>query len=457
MRRSSRCESRARLRYTLATLAAAAALVVAALTLSGDRTLAVIYLGATAAAFVLLRLVALAIMFLARKAPRARDFALRLAIGNIHRPGALTPSIVLSLGLGLALLVALALIDGNIRGALKAGGSGPAPSFFFLDVPSAKAADFAQFVTAQAPDGKLNLVPMLRGRIIKLKGLSTDLARPKESAAWALRGDRGITFADAPPAGSTLLEGQWWPRDYAGAPLISLESEVADGLGLEIGDEIAVNVLGRVITGTVANIRKVNWRTIGINFVLVFSPNAFAGAPYHDLATLTFPQGGDAAREARLLRATAAAFPAVTSLRVKDALEAASALVAQLAAAIRGASSVALLASILVLGGAAAAGRQARIHDAVVLKTLGATRGRLLAVLIYEYGLVGCATALFGVAAGAAAAYGVTRNVMDLDFTFYWGPALGAAGAALLFTVCLGLIGTWRVLGRKPAPYLRDL
>jgi putative ABC transport system permease protein len=449
--------ARTRLRYRLATLAAACALLAAALLLSSDRFLAAIYLGATAAAFVLLRLVALGIMIVARKTPHARDFALRLAIGNIHRPGALTPSIVLSLGLGLALLVALALIDGNIRGALNAGESGMAPSFFFLDVPSGKAEDFAQFIAAQAPDGQLKLVPMLRGRIVKLNGLSADLARPKESAAWALRGDRGITFADALPAGSTLVKGQWWPKDYAGPPLISLESEVADGLGLKIGDEIAVNVLGRVITGAVANIRKVNWRSIGINFVLVFSPNTFAGAPYNDLATLTFPQGGDPARETSLLRATAAAFPAVASLRVRDALEAANALVAQLAAAVRGASSVALLASMLVLGGAAAAGQQARIHDAVVLKTLGATRRRLLAALLYEYGLIGSATALFGLAAGAAAAYGVTRKVMDLDFTFFWGQALGAAGAALLFAVGLGLIGTWRVLGRKPAPYLRDL
>ncbi len=299
---------------------------------------------------------------------------------------------------------------------------------------------------------------MLRGRIVRLNGLPADSAHPKESVAWVLQGDRGITFADAPPEGSTLVKGQWWPKDYAGPPLISLESEIAEGLGLRIGDEIGVNVLGRTITGKVANIRKVNWRKLGINFVLVFSPNSFEGAPYSDLATLTFPAGGRDARETSLVRETAAAFPAIAALRVKDALDAASALVAKLAVAIRGASSVALVASILVLGGAVAAGQQARIHDAVVLKTLGATRPRLLAAALYEYGLIGLLRRPLrrrGRRRG-----GLWRHAQIDGHGLYVSVAAGAwrrpAGASR-HPCSWGLIGAWRILGRKPAPYLRDL
>lgn len=449
--------ARPRLRYIAFTLAAASGLIAAVFAFTADRTLAWIYLAATLAAFALLRGIALLIMIAARRMPRARHLALRLAVANIHRPGALTPSVVLSLGLGLALLVALTLIDGNIRAELKSGLPGATPSFFFLDIQNAKAGAFAEFLQAHAPDGKIAFAPMLRGRIVKLNGLAADAAQPKASAAWVLQGDRGITFADSVPEGSVIVKGEWWPSDYKGPPLISLESDVADGLGLEVGDEITVNVLGRNIAGKVANTRKVNWRTFGINFVLVFSPNSFAGAPYGDLATLTFPDGGDSSGELALLRETARAFPAVTTIRVKDALEAASQLVGQLAIAVRGASSVALLASILVLGGALAAGRQARTHEAVVLKTLGATRTRLLAAFLYEYGLIGLCTALFGVAAGGAAAFAIVRHVMNLDFAWLWPQALTAAAAALVVTIFLGLLGTWRILGRKPAPYLRDL
>jgi putative ABC transport system permease protein len=444
-------------RYIILILAAAFGLASTILIFATDRRLVLIYMAATLAAFAMLRTASFLIMFGAKKLPHTRNVAFRLAIGNIHRPGALTPSVVLSLGLGVALLVTLTLIDGNIRGELNHSLAGKTPSFFFLDVQSAKAEAFTDFLKGHAPDSKIELVPMLRGRIIRLNGLQVGAARPKQSVAWVLEGDRGITFADSVPEGSSLIKGDWWPKDYIGPPLVSMETEVAEGLGLEIGDEITVNVLGRDITAKIANTRKVNWRSYGINFVLVFSPNSLAGAPFADLATLTFENVGDSARETALLRDAARNFPSVTSIRVKDAFDAANNVVAQLAFAVRGASSVAFLASILVLGGALAAGQHARIHDAVVLKTLGATRSRLLAAYICEYGLIGLCTALFGVAAGGGAAYAIIRRVMDLDFVWLWPQALIAAAAAVIVTIGLGLLSTWWILGRKPAPYLRDL
>ena len=189
-----------------------------------------------------------------------------------------------------------------------------------------------------------------------------------------LEGDRGITYASRPPEGSNIVAGEWWSDGYRGKPLVSFDRKIAEGLGLKIGDEITVNVLGRNISATIANLREVEWRSMGINFVMVFSPNAFAGAPHTHLATVTFPNGSDPALDARILRSSALAYPMVTSVRVKDALEAVNDVVSQLVMAIRGASSIALIASLLVLAGALAAGHRARLYDAVVLKTLGATR-----------------------------------------------------------------------------------
>lgn len=448
---------RLRSRYIIMVALAGVGLVATILLLSQERTLGFYYMVATASGFVLLRLVAVALMAVARRIPHSRHVALRLAVANIHRPGALTPTVVLSLGLGLALLVALTLIDGNIRAQLKRTVPGETPSFFFLEVQSAQAADFRRFLQREAGDGKLEFVPMMRGRITRIGETPVNKVRPTEKAAWVLQGDRGITFAATLPSGSTLVNGPWWPADYSGKPLVSLESDIADGLGLKIGDRITVNVFGREISATIANTRKVDWRKFGINFVLVFSPNTFAGAPYSDLASVTFPKAGDTPREMTLLRNVAVAFPSVTTIRVKDALDAVAGIVAQLATAIRGAASVALAASVLVLAGALAAGQEARLYDAVVLKTLGATRARLLTAFLLEYGLIGLATAIFGVLAGGAAAYGVVAKVMSLDFVWLWPQALVAAVAALAATILLGLIGTWRILGRKPAPYLRNL
>jgi putative ABC transport system permease protein len=444
-------------RYIVLTLSATLCLALAVLGFATDPRLVLIYMGATVAAFLMLRAASFLIVAGAKRAPRTRSVALRLAIGNIHRPGALTPSVVLSLGLGLALLVALTLIDGNIRAELNQSVPRKTPSFFFLDVQSANAEAFVNFLKDRAAGSKLELVPMLRGRIVRLNGIPSSAASPKQSVAWVLEGDRGITFAEFVPEGATVIKGDWWPSDYSGPPLVSIDAEIADGLGLTIGDEVTVNVLGRDITAKIANTRKVNWRTYGINFVLVFSPNSLAGAPFGDLATLTFAGGSDQAREAPLLRETARSFPSVTTISVKDALDTVNAVAGQFVFAVRGVSSVAFLASILVLGGALAAGQHARIHDAAVLKTLGATRARLLSAYIYEYALIGLCTALFGVAAGGAAAFAIVRRVMDLDFVWLWPQALAAAAAAVVVTVFLGLLGTFRILGRKPASYLRDL
>jgi len=382
--------------------------------------------------------------------------ALRLAVGNIHRPGALTPSVVLSLGLGLTLLVTLALIDGNLRRQISGALPERAPNFFFVDIQGSDVDAFSALVAKESPQGELARVPMLRGRIMALNGVEVQkLAIPAEGA-WVLRGDRGLTYAEDKPDNATLTEGTWWPKDYDGEPLVSFAAEEGRQLGLKLGDTVTVNVLGRNLTARIASFRQVEWETMGINFVMVFSPNSFAGAPHAWLATLT-EKGATAKDDARVLNAVTRAFPAVTSVRVKDALDVVNRLVAELGAAIRAAAGVALAASVLVLSGALAAGNRARIHDAVVLKTLGATRRTLIAAFSLEYMLIGLATAVFALAAGGVAAWFVVARIMKLPVHFMPEVAVGTVVLALALTVGIGLAGTWRVLGHKAAPVLRNL
>jgi putative ABC transport system permease protein len=389
--------------------------------------------------------------------PRQRSTVLRLAIANIHRAGALTPSVMLSLGLGLALLVTVVEIDGNLHREFAASLPEHAPSFFFIDIPAADTDRFDTFMRQTAPGSTVERVPMLRGRIVSANGIAADDLKAAPGSRWVLRGDRGITYANAVPAGSRIVSGQWWNADYAGEPLVSLESRTAHDLDLKIGDSVTVNVLGRNVTARIANLRAVDWENLGINFVMVFSPGTFTGAPHSDIATLTFADGGTTAEETAVIKALADAFPTVTSVRVKDALDAVDSLVSKLVLALRGASSITLIAAALVLGGALAAGQRYRVYDAVVLKTLGATRARLTAAYAVEYLLIGLATVVFGVAAGSLAADLVVTKVMDFPFVWVAGEALVTAMAALFVTVALGLAGTFSALGRKPAEVLRNL
>lgn len=421
-----------------------------------DQRIAGVFIVGAVAAFIILRGVSYALRMLARKAPRFRSPALRLAVGNIHRPGALTPSVVLSLGLGLTLVVALALVDGNLRRQITQSLPAHAPNFFFVDIQNTEIDGFRDLLAKTAPEGKVVSAAMLRGRIVALNGTDVDKVAVPPQGAWVLRGDRGITYAKNLPENSTMTQGEWWPVDYSGEPLVSFAAKEAEELGLKIGDTVTVNVLGRNITAKIVNFRQVQWETLAINFVMVFSPNTFAGAPHSWLATLT---DADAApeQEANVLRTVTQTFPAVTSVRVKDAIEVANDLISQLAVAIRWAASVGLLAAILVLAGALAAGNRARQHDAVVLKTLGATRLTLIRAFIYEYALLGLATAGFALGAGGLAAWFVVVKLMNLQMRMLPDVAFFTVLTALVLTVGFGLAGTWRVLGQKAGSVLREL
>ncbi len=432
-------------------------LVSLAIYLAESKFIAIVFVGSIAVAFVALRLISMAIQFIARKARIKNHPELKMAVANIHRPGSLTPSITLSLGLGLALLVALATIDSNLRHQITNNIPEQAPDFFFLDIQDGEIELFKEKLNSLAPSGKIISVPMLRGRVTALKGVPARDYKPAEGGEWVLRGDRGITYAKNVPENSTLAEGEWWPADYDGPPLVSFTAEEAGELGLDIGDIIEVNVLGRSFTAEIASLREVEWETLGINFVMVFSPNTFAGAPHSHLATLMHGREVEKPDDGELLRELARAYPAVTSVRIRDALDTVNQLVGQLSTAIRAAASVALIASVLVLAGALAAGNRERIHDTVVLKTLGATRTRLMRTLVLEYAILGTATAIFAILAGSIAAWFVVSQIMGFDYTATPVIALATIVVAVSFTIGLGLAGTWHILGQKAAPVLREL
>jgi putative ABC transport system permease protein len=445
---------RPRWRYLALMAAVIALLITTAIGLAFDKRIAAVFVASSIVVFALLRAIAAGLMMLARRLPRPRITMLRLAIANIHRPGALTPSVVLSLGLGIAVLVTITQIDGNLRRQFMAALPERAPSFYFIDIPATEADRFGAFLKTIAPQSSIADVPMLRGRIVAARGVRAEDLKPAADTEWVLQSDRGLTYTSEIPSGSKIVEGNWWEADYDGPPLVSIEKKIADGLGLKIGDQIVVNVLGRDIPATIGNMRNIDWQSFGINFVLVFSPNAFKGAPHTHVATLT-ENHPDAAGDARIIKSVADAFPTVTSVRVREALETLGAVVANLA--IRGASAVTLVSAILVLGGALAAGHRHRVYDAVILKTLGATRARLLSAYAVEYLIIGLATAIFGVLAGSLAAWLIVTRLMTLGFVWQAGDAVAVVAAALIVTVGLGLAGTLLALNQKPATVLRNL
>ena len=437
-------------------VAAVVALLAFAVLNSDSRKIALFYCGAVAAVFGVFLGLGQLVVRLARRAPRSRSAELRLAIGNIGAPDGLTRSVVLSLGAGLSLLVAVGLADASLLAELTTRVPKSSPSYFVLDVNRSERDAFMALVRKHAPDVRIDEAPMLRGRIVRLNGTPTDQLKVPPEAQWVLNGDRGLTYSDGVPDGSKVVAGAWWAADYSGEPLVSFEADLAKRLDLKLGDTVTVNVLGRNITARISSLREVKWESLAINFVMVFSPNTLRAAPHNLLATITLPEPASLAAEAAISRAVAAEMPSATMIRVKDALDAFQAVFQKVMSAIRVAGSVTLAAGALVLAGALATAQRRRIKQAVILKTLGATRRRILLSHALEYLLLAGATASFAAVLGTISAWIAVTQVMDLDFEFSLAAIAQSLAVALGLVLLFGAIGTWAVLRAPSVPYLRS-
>jgi len=405
------------------------------------------------AALVAFSLIGYAVIYIAKRLPRARSAKLRLAIANLHRPGGATGGVIMSLGMGLTVLVGVALLEYNLKTQLDSALRGEIPGYYFIDLQPDQVETFERIAGEFKPDIRTETVPMLRGRVSAMKGVPASEIVPPPQEAWILRGDRGITWtAGGPPDPEKIVKGDWWPADYDGPQLVSFDAEAAEAFDLQIGDTITINVLGRDVQATVANWRRIDWNDLGINFVMVFSPGIISQAPMTYIATAHLEDD----QEIPLETAIVGELPNVSAIRVKEVLEGVNEILANVGIAVRVIAIVAIFAGVLVLSGAIAAGHRKRIYDAVVLKVLGATRRDLTTAYALEYGILGLVTAGIATALGTAAAWFVMTQIMEAPWVFAPEPAVVTIVAALICTVGAGMVGTWSALNRKAAPLLRN-
>ncbi|NKB56247.1 MAG: FtsX-like permease family protein [Alphaproteobacteria bacterium] len=419
-----------------------------------DQRLASYFVAGAAGTLAVFRIAAAGIAVLARRAPYLRSTHLRFALGNLHRPGAPTGIVATSLGLGLTVLVAVALIEGNLSEQVGRGLPEDAPGTFFIDIQPHQTDGFDRIVRGIPGVRNLRRVPMLRGRIVEIGGKPVgDMTVPPEYA-WVLRGDRGLTWSRTPPkSGSKVVEGVWWPTDYSGPPLLSFDEGAARALGISIGDMIKLNVLGREFDAKVANLRRIEWNSFAINFVMILAPGVLDGAPQAHIATA---RADDPAIEVALERAVADQFSNISAIRVREVLTRLEEIVGHLATAVRAVGMVVIFAGILVLAGAIAASHKQRVYDAVVLKVFGATRRDVLAIFSIEFALLGFATSAIASVIGTAASWAVVTRLMRAEWEFLPMSAATTIAACLVATVFIGALGTWSAMGRKAAPLLRN-
>lgn len=434
------------------------AIVTLALASAAQLPVTALFLAGAAAMLALLAGLGKLIRSLAAKAPRPRHPLLRAALANLHRPGAQTGALVTALGFGLSAFVLLAVVQTSLEANIVRRVPARAPDYFVLDVPRDRLADFRAVVHRAAPGAEIRAVPALRGMILAY-GPATGMTRVADlkdipEGAWALRGERGLTYSDEVPEGNSLTKGKWWPRGYSGPPLVSIEDGLAKALDLHIGDRLTIGLLGVERTVTIASFRRIDWESMGFNYALVFSPNAIADAPHNLAVTIDLPPG----RKVRgLLPDLVKALPSSSVIETGTLLREARALLSQMSIAILSAASVAVLAGLAVLFGAIAAARASRTYDNVILRVLGASRRQLLLLQLGEYGLLSLVLALVALALGGAMGWAVIVQLFEFDWLPDWPRVLAVLAAGVALVLGFALAGSLPLLRAKPAQALREL
>ncbi len=438
----------------IAAVAAGLILLVALLAVArSDQPLfAAAFLAGVAVLLALLAGLALGVRWLAQRAPHARDPLVRLGIANLHRPGSSTPQLVVALGLGLALFATLAIIETSLNAQIARSLPEDAPDIVVFDVPKEGIEALRAALAAHAPGHRLNAAPSLRGPVTAVKGVPVRDLKDIPDEAWVLRGDRGLSYSATPPEGNAVVEGQWWPADYAGPPLVSMDAEQARLIGVGVGDSITVAVLGAEIEARIANLRKLDFTRPTLQYMFVFNPSALQGAPHSWVATVALPEGAD---ERGLRRALARDLPTASVVGVRETVERVNAILGQVLFAVRAAAGVAIAAGLAVLVGAIAASTRARTYDSALLKVLGATRGQVLKAQATEYALLAVAVAAVALAVGVAASAAIMATALRLPFAPDWGVVLATVGLGAALILGLGLAGSWRALAASPARLLR--
>lgn len=442
-------------RIWLLVAAALALSALAILTAADKRVAAAFVVGSLAATLLFLGLATLLIRLvrrLRRNGQMGGGPLWRLALSGIARPGAPTLSITLSLGLGLAALTAVTMTESAFSSRLDRTVATKAPTFFFIDIQPSQRAEFRKILADLPGVTGESEAPMLRARITEINGIPAAEAKITDDTRWAIRNERGLTFATDPPTGTPIVAGKWWPADYQGKPLVSFDAAIAKGFGIGIGDTLTFNVLGRAITAEISSLRALDYSSFAMNFSTVFDPSTLSAAPHTILATAsTSPE-----MEAETTRQITDALPNVTVIRVKDAVDIARRTLDRIGGALAAVAAISVIAGALTLAGAVAASQRRRVYEAALLKTAGATRAQIITAQAIEFALIGSVTAVLAVGIGGLGAWAIVTFLLQTDFVIGWQAAAIPAGLALFLAISAGAIGIWRALRLPAAPLLRN-
>ncbi len=414
-----------------------------------DKRLALVFVGVAMVSALLLTGIAKLVLGATKSLGRSGSARWRMALANLHRPGAHATSVVVALGAGLTVLSLVAVLHQNLTAEVDQSFSSRVPAVFFIDIQKEQVASFEAAVADIQDANLLQAMPTIRGRVVRIKDV---LANQSGINHWTLRRDRALSYAADMPVNTEIISGSWWPSDYQGKPLVAIEDDVAEAYDVGVGDTLAFNVMGRVIETEIAVVRaEIDWSQGRLDAAFLLSPGVLDAAPHSFAAAVEVPEEF----EPILMNKIADTHPNVAPISMREISNRVRDIMGKVRFAILSVAGVTLVSGLLVLAGAVAAARRRHLHESAVLKVLGAKRSDLLGLFAIEYLSLGMVAALVGGLLGLAGAYVVVTWVMQLPWV--WAPMamVQILVFALALTLVAGFVGTWRLLGQPAGPILR--
>ena len=421
---------------------------------AGSVRVGVLFLSGLGATALLLYAAAWGLIFVVRRARGLGTFSMRQAVNSLHRPGNQTRVVVMAVGLGAFLVVAVQSVQSNLVDEFDLTRRGNLANAYLMDVQKDQVEGVNGIVT-ETTGKSAELIPTLRARIVAINGREIDPDAPE------LRRERGrlgreyvVTYRPRLEYNETVVAGEFWDGSPSREPEISVEEGMVGIAGLGVGGTMTFDILGRKVTARVTSVRRVDWRNSRTGFLILFRPGALDDAPQ------TYIGGVDAPLEeparSRFQRALLDAYPNVTVIDVADIVRGAGRILSNVTLAVSFVGGFVFLCGVLILVGSVAMTKFQRTYESAVLRTLGAKRRTLVAILLAEYGLLGLVAGVVGASAANALSYALSHLVFEVGWSFAPAPTLIGVVATVLLVCSVGLLSSLDVLTRKPLSILRS-
>jgi putative ABC transport system permease protein len=392
------------------------------------------------------------IIYFLRKFKSTSNISLKVSIKNITQTKSITPITIMSLGLGVTLLLTLALVGTNFQREIAKSIPDIAPDYFFVGIQKGEKEIFEKNILNMDENAKIEVVPMVSSGIIKINGINPNTyIKPDNDSFWVIESDRRSSWTDEVPEDNPLTEGKWWDLNKPDQLQISLDAEVAKNLNIKLGDVFTLNIYGREIEGEIVNFRAVDYRDLSINFAMLFNPQFANNIPHEYLATAKF-ETIEKFDETSMLEV----LPSLSMIKIADYLNKVTDVLNKVFIAVTLISAVTIIIGLIVISSAIMVQGKVKEYQNLVFKILGFSKKEVIFSSLIEFIIIFKSVILIAIFFAVIASKFIMENIFELVWAFDFKVLFNLGLSIGLVTLALIMITNLKYLSPKVYPLIRN-